>query len=157
MKSKFERYLIGTFAIIGGIVVVFLLTSFLYYSVPLLFKDRGTISQSESEIVSECSRYDSLNGKVACLQKNINSFYIYNLTDDKMELSLEDLKERGGDCKDWSELYVRLGERMGLEGNYYKFVPGGEDGKFSHALAFLSENEGFCIIDGKDIWCRKFK
>ncbi|MEK6882086.1 MAG: hypothetical protein AABY22_20890, partial [Nanoarchaeota archaeon] len=67
-----------------------------------------------TEIIGSC-RNMSLEDSVSCMNEYVKSFYKYTLTDDDVDLTLEELKERGGDCLDYSRLYAEMAKELGFD------------------------------------------
>jgi len=130
-----------------GVVICFLVFSSIcnYFGEDKLFL-------TEQEIIEECSNLD-LFDTCDCLRDNIETFFIYNITEDNISLSFSELKERGGDCRNWAFLYERLGE--GLNFNVSTIKNGGLEDVFNaHRYAVLWDNNSYCKLDMlKEIKC----
>lgn len=99
----------------------------------------------------ECANL-SLMETANCLNENIKSIYKYNLTDDSIDLTLDQLKQRGGDCNDWTKLYKEYANDLG----FYTTTPLIKIKKgFAHTFLIMSNKEGYCILDQKMIKCYK--
>lgn len=113
--------------------------SFNFYSEPT----------SEQEILDRCED-KNLKRTFNCFKNNIETFYLYNETDDSIETDFDYLKEFGGDCKDWTDIYSRLCN----ETNYYcRTVNILNSAKIGHALLLVSDETGYCLVDQLNIWC----
>jgi len=92
----------------------------------------------------------SVSESVDCLVKKVRVFYKYNETDDDIELTLEEIKERGGDCWDWSKLYANAAEKLGFK---YKFVFFPINSKERHSFVVIYNEEGYCAVDQIKAMC----
>jgi hypothetical protein len=102
--------------------------------------------------VTDC--YDlNLFDTVNCTVKYVTTFYKYNETDDNIILSFDELKNRGGDCKDWSEFYVSEMLKYNFSGEVYTF---NMNKKYNHAIANIHNDMGYCIIDQQGYSCFNF-
>lgn len=88
-----------------------------------------------------------------CLNDHVNSIFQYKETDDKRRLTLEELKEEGGDCKDWSELYMKYIDNLNF---YSEIVIIDTNEKEAHAFVIISDDTGYCKLDQMDINCFRF-
>ena len=89
-----------------------------------------------------------------CSEGYIKKIYKYNITDDNIELSYYELITKGGDCKDWAEFWMELGEMY----NYTvrkEVVPVSD--KVNHAIALISNEEGYCFAGNNHIDCYEYK
>lgn len=110
------------------------------------------ISESEKEIIEKCDNKDIFR-TAECLNGEVNKFYNYKPTDDSESLTFEELKEEGGDCKDWAELYKRLGDELGF---YTKFHSIQITGDIGHAYTTISNPDGWCIMTNNNHKCYGF-
>jgi len=110
------------------------------------------IPYSEQEIINNCKNLDVVNASF-CLRDNIKTFYLYNKTEDSISLTFEELKERGGDCRNYAFLYERLGENLGFESTTRKWN-GLKDVFPSHRFAFLWDDKFYCKLNMLEVECR---
>lgn len=85
----------------------------------------------------------SLEETANCMRSYVEPFFKYTLTPDNMTLTVEEIKTRGGDCKDWSELYKKMTPEP-YYGNTLKFQT---SDKTAHIVYVISDDEGYCILD----------
>lgn len=111
----------------------------------IFFKEPDNIAQ----IVNDCKNLSLENG-VSCLNNYVRSIYKYNPTDDDVDLTLEELKERGGDCYDYSKLYAQMAEELGYKSEII-IIPVKEDA--NHAFVVIYNEEGYCNVDGEHFEC----
>jgi len=102
------------------------------------------IPESEQEIINSCSNL-TLQKTASCLRSNILPIYSYNLTDDFKFLTFDNMKKTGGDCYDWSRLYLRLINKMPEFYGEIKRIPIGY--RVSHAITIISDDTGYCVLD----------
>ncbi|CAK0754687.1 hypothetical protein CCP1ISM_590002 [Azospirillaceae bacterium] len=111
---------------------------------------KSNFTITEEDIINTCSNL-SLKETSKCLVNSILPYFIYNLTDDRIDLNWNSLLIRGGDCQNWAKEYSRLGEKLGF---YSEVVIMNIDEKSSHAIALLSSEEKvYCIIDQRTYYC----
>lgn len=111
------------------------------------------IPMSEQEIINTCKNL-SLKESAKCLRNEIKLFFIYNSTDDSLELTLSDIKSRGGDCRNYAFLYERLGKGIGFESET-RARSGEEDVFPGHRTAFIWDDKIYCELDMLNVKCRE--
>ena len=100
-----------------------------------------TEDQLRSEGVELCRNmtvYDSAE----CLHRYVKTFYNYTIRTD-IERTEEDIRANGGDCHDYSKLYVRLAQQLGFNADSFAFHTPTK----SHRIAVIYNTEGYCILD----------
>ena len=102
---------------------------------------------------SQCANL-SLHRTAQCLQDYVATFYNYTRREN-MPRTLEDIKQNGGACYDYSHLYANMGSSLG----FYSTVAVMDTSNVSrHAIAILSDNTGYCTIDQiAPIYCGEVK
>lgn len=148
-KVKSILGLIGTF-----LYLVLLSTSSMYAG--YIGSDRielliSSMVVDDIESPEDCKNL-TMRDSAYCLNNYVNEIYSYNLTDDNMTLTLDELKNRGGDCLDWAELYVGYIKDLGFESEMPIIKTGNETG---HTFAIISDHTGYCILDQKSVKCSK--
>ena len=109
---------------------------------------------SVDDIVADCYGLD-LFDTAECLNGNVNTVYSFVVTDDDLVLSFEDMVRHGGDCKNWAELYVELGAALGFYSKKIFILNEIVDGyRIGHSFAVISDEEGYCILDGSTYACK---
>ena len=109
--------------------------------------------ESKEEIIVACSNL-SLEQTAECLVNTVKTFYNYTLTDDGEVLDFEQLKTKGGDCRDYSLFYEDLGKSLGFYTRKFSIplnttvVP-----MTFHAFATISDDSGYCLIDQRTYTC----
>jgi len=99
---------------------------------------------SKQRIIEDCSNL-SLKKTAKCLRDNVKEFFIYNKTEDSLNLTFTELVNRGGDCRDFSFLYKDLSEELGFES---KTIP-----IRKHRFALITKDGDFCIINQLHVEC----
>ncbi len=110
------------------------------------------IPNSEQEIIDNCKNL-TLEDSARCLRDEIKSFYIFNETDDTVNLTLDDIKRRGGDCRDYSFLYEKLAKGLGFNSTTIRHN-GIKDVHPAHRWAVVWDNETYCKLDQLKVNCR---
>ena len=129
-------------------LIGFLIGFFIYGIVT--YEDSYEPKQTIKEL--ECKGLGLINTS-KCLVNNVNQFYSYTDTDDKINLTEEELKEKGGDCNNWANYYVKKFKELGFYGNIAIFDI---DKETSHVVAIISNEKGYCVIDQTEIiGCQK--
>jgi len=137
------------------VLFIILIGGLLFINASGLFDEKIKIPNSEKEIIDNCKNLD-LENSVDCLVKNVKKFYKYNYTNGIGDiLDFNELKNNGGDCRDWAFLYERLGKGLGLTSTSYGLDRNG-NGKSDHRFAIIS-NGSYCIIDQTTYWCKELK
>jgi len=101
---------------------------------------------------NNCSNL-SFENTTICLVDYVRTFYNYTVRDD-IERDLEDIKNNGGDCYDYSILYEKMAKSLGLNATTFSFF-----GTSGHRFAIIYDYEmtGYCQIDELNYVCRSFK
>ena len=102
----------------------------------------------------ECGNMSFLNTSV-CLNRFVNQIFIYNVTDDNISLTLDDLKKRGGDCKDWTDFYERYLNLYGYSNiqRVNLFVERADGISNGHVFLVAGDKTGYCTLDMENITC----
>lgn len=103
--------------------------------------------------IEGCNNLTLIN-TTECLVNFVKSVYKYNYTDDEIELTTEELFERGGDCKDWTELYQSLANTRGFQTkerrrniNQTFNQELNRNVSFDHMNLEIYDSTGYCIVD----------
>lgn len=111
------------------------------------------VTESEEDLVEKC-KSDNLEYAVRCIMDEVDKFYKYNQTDDKISLTYNQLKEQGGDCYNYARFYERVGESMDFRGDMHFIDVPNEN---NHVFATITSSDGYCILDGQQYKCYEFK
>lgn len=155
-RKKERRRRLGNFIfyffIIVGMFAIGYGTRLIQERVPFpLLSESYTVSSGEQDIIERCSGRDLFKTS-ECLVMSVKTFYKYAVTDDNTDLTFSELKARGGDCRDWSMLYEKLGNALGFESTLH-YVDKEGDGTRDHVFTILSNEEGYCVLDQREFWC----
>ena len=156
-KENLDRILFLCIGILFGGFLILLALLFIETNVSQEGNFEGeniNIAESEQEIIENCSNL-SLTNTSYCLVNNIKTFYIYNKTDDNLKLTFNQLKERGGDCRNYAFLYERLGKELNFNATTVR--NNGVKGLYNaHRYAVLWDEETYCKLDLiKEVKCYK--
>ena len=110
------------------------------------------IPDSKNDIVNDCKNL-GLEETADCLRDNIKTFYKYTITDDALSLSFEEIKEKGGDCRNYAFLYEALGTDLGFDSSTiaYKGIYGVSP---SHRFGIIWDDEKYCKLNLLNVECR---
>lgn len=138
MKTK-------TLWILLGICIVGLIIS-LWYAVSVTINHKE-IPDTKQDIIDDCKNF-SLVRTAECLNEDIRTFYRYRFS--IYEPTFQDLKDYGGTCMDWSNLYKDLALELGF---YADLIPINMTERTGHMITLISNREGYCILDSKNLYC----
>lgn len=99
---------------------------------------------------SDCENM-SLKETTMCLNKYIKSIYNYTSRDERKykegEGTLEDVIKNGGDCSDYTNLYISFFKSLGF--NAEGMILSGSKSKTSHVfvIAWDEEVNNYCVMD----------
>lgn len=96
-----------------------------------------------AEEVNDCKNM-SLEDTAYCLRDYVSTFYKYRELNDWINLNETELKEFGGDCRNWAFYYKKLANKIGYEAETFSFMVN-ED--FGHRFAIILSEEGYCTLD----------
>ncbi len=115
----------------------------------LFYGVKYSVPESEDEIVEKCKNLE-LEDTAKCLVDNIKTFYKFD-EDSPPEMTFSELKDNGGRCYNWANLYVSLGNQLGFKSKRLEipFIP--------HTIAILSDGNDYCMIDQRVYWCRRLR
>ena len=144
-----DLYVMWTLGIVVGVGIgVVAALNFSNYD----FTKSMSFSDNDFEELSNCEN-QSLEATARCLRNYVNTFYNYTVRDD-IPQSLESLKKNGGDCYDYSRLYVELAKNLGFNGKTVRIDSPPKD-EWAHAVAVISNSEGYCILDQLSFGCNE--
>lgn len=103
----------------------------------------------EQKSLSNCFNSD-LQTTANCIRDWIKPWYNYTVRDD-IERTLEEIKENGGDCFDYTWLYKNMMEYFGFSTERENAVPG-----HTFLIAWDENKTGYCTMDQLNINCIKF-
>ena len=110
------------------------------------------VTESEEELVEKC-KSDNLEYSVSCIMDEVDKFYKYSETNDKIYLTYDQLKKQGGDCYNYARFYKRVGEAMGFSADiHFMEIPN----RNKHVIATISSENGYCHLDNGFYNCYDF-
>ncbi len=109
---------------------------------------------SQSKLIdNNCNKTDIFTN-AECLNNKLGQWWYYNISNIGKELSLEELKEKGGVCSHATEWFLNninnsifYTERVLIKINKSKY----------HTFAIMSNEQGYCLLDQKIIQCFGFE
>jgi hypothetical protein len=150
---SFLTFILVTFiaSMTGGVTGLFLVGTIL---------DMNYSTVTDQEIIDygigeefDCSEL-SLEDTVYCLNNYVQNIFNYRQNSDLNKLTLKELQEIGGDCKDWNDFYSTTL-------NYYGFKTKEEtilvemDGlkQSQHIFLIVYDKTGYCLLDQLSLEC----
>ncbi len=142
-----------------GFVVFFLFTTLLCFYLleptPIGEGEYATVlntNETYQDLIEKKCANKELEQTVECLVGEVKKIYQYTITDDANPLTINELIENGGDCKDWADLYVEMGENLGVQAKLVsiKIIPG----VMGHRFAVFSADGIYCTIDQRSYDCK---
>jgi hypothetical protein len=100
-------------------------------------------------MVSFCKSTE-INTTAGCLTQFVGSFYKYKATPDIKGITIYQLIEDGGDCKNYADFYNEAGKLLGYN---TKIVTIKIIGNSYHQFTVISDKTGYCIMDNKSYAC----
>ena len=156
MKEKnLDRLL---FLCIGILISFFLVCLFAFIQInseDIPEELNASVAESEQEIIDSCSSLN-LTDTAICLRDAIKSFFKYNITEDDLILSFEEIKEYGGDCRNWAFLYEHLGESLGFNASTIR-TEGIKGVLGAHRIAVMWDEFNYCRIDQLSVNCFNYE
>ena len=138
--------------LISLIILMTIFTSYIFLSpAPFNFFFSDIIPTSEDEIYNDCLNL-SISDTARCFNKNIILIYNPRLILTPTNMSFEELTTSGGDCNDYTDLYMRLCERT----NYScKRVYVNEQELIYHVYLTMASPDGYCSLDQTSVHCMR--
>lgn len=110
-----------------------------------------TIPNSNEDVIQNCQNLSVIETSF-CLRDNIKTFYKESYSSYYVTPTVKRLKESGGDCEEYSELYSKLGKKLGFGST--TIGHDGVNGVFPpHQWAVLWDKEYYCKIDLLNVSC----
>lgn len=165
-----DKKILTDVEVIDLVFIMFICCAYLFFCLGLIFSDEviGRVSYTAHNIIfnesyPNCSNM-SLEDTSFCLNNFVRKNFIYNSTDDSINLTISDLLERGGDCKDWTDFYASYFEEYGFKNikrvrlNITKEFDE-ESNKFisnRHVFLIVGNSLGYCNIDMTELTCFEY-
>lgn len=131
------------------VIAIIMIGVLLYITRPDLPFNIKPVPQSELEITNDCQDLN-LKKTSYCFRNNIDKIFKYELTNDSIDLTFDELVDKGGDCRNWALLYESLCEQTDY---YCKYVSVMNKIKTGHAFLIMSGEDGYCVLDQININC----
>jgi hypothetical protein len=112
------------------------------YFVSQYVDERQSASSLNITEYQQCSNL-SLQETATCLRDYVATFYNYTVRDDTPK-TLEDIKASGGDCYDYSLLYVQMANELGF---YAKKITIDSSNTTAHAITIISGDYAYCLME----------
>lgn len=134
-----------------------ILTIVVIVGIVIFFVPEENEYSNENVTTPHCNNMSFYNTSL-CLNRFVRSIFIYNITDDDIDLSLDELKSRGGDCKNWRDFYEKYM-------NYYNFTDNKEitgfikkenETYYYHTFLISFNSWGYCKFDMRDLNCLEY-
>lgn len=146
-----KLFLLSIGILIGSLVVMVLISDwFFQVHYNIQFKTKG---YTKENAIAICSGKD-LKGTSYCLNSFVKGIYKFKSRKDVNTPSFDELIKEGGDCRNWQMLYCELGMKIGYACTKVS-IPVERIGnmQYKHTWAVLTNSEGYCNLDMKDINC----
>lgn len=100
----------------------------------------------------------SFQDTAICLNNFARKNFFYNLTDDDLTLSVQDMIQRGGDCKDYTDFYEKYINYYGYNQTQRVEIFVGKEKSYSiyHTFLIASHSSGYCHMDINDLECYQY-
>lgn len=112
----------------------------------------------------DCENLSLIEG-AECVNEIVKGFFVYNISNIDKNLSFQKLKEEGGVCSHWSELYCSVGDNL----NYYtqnvtfktesvNITKNNKTQEYDilHKNCIWSDSSGWVILDQQKLFHFKF-
>jgi hypothetical protein len=159
MKSKIF------FAIYIFLAIALGISGTMFYQTLNLNKDNVNIEENKNiedleQIANECNNLE-LEETAKCLRDEIKIIYNYKSLSERNKTfnenrTFEDIKENGGNCYDYTYLYMQLGDMLGFDNSYISQT-GIEDVKSPHRYFIMWNETNYCTIDQTSYKCEEIK
>jgi len=94
-----------------------------------------------------------------CLRNYVKTFYKYKIREDTQK-NVSDIMINGGDCFDFSNLYIKMFRELGFNADYFQrnaIIENETIIVMAHRWAVAWDNETICNIDLLEVECYKSK
>lgn len=131
------------------IALVYVSTNFLdYYNHRKMIRDIN-ISTLDATL-AECYNLN-LRDTAECLNKNVKSFYKYNESNIGKKLTFDELREEGGVCVHYSDLYTEAAKALGFKTK--SVIVDMRNKPTDHIFMVMSDETGYCIMEQEHSIC----
>lgn len=146
MRRKIKKVISSSYILITLQIFILLLLVSMSFYLGVKVNTMGYEPQiDESYDVSDSIQCNNLTlaETANCLRDYVATFYKYNARSDIL-MPLEELKEKGGDCYDYSMLYIQMAKDLNFNGEKVGMKI---DSNSGHAVAIISDSTGYCLLD----------
>lgn len=100
----------------------------------------------------------SFQDTAICLNDFARENFHYNVTDDDLDLTIQDMIERGGDCRDWTNFYEKYMAYYGFDNSQRVKIFVDREGvsSYYHVFLIVSHSSGYCHMDIQDLQCYQY-
>jgi len=100
----------------------------------------------------------SFENTAICLNDFARGNFYYNVTDDSIDLTIQEMMERGGDCRDWTNFYKTYMSYYGFDNSQIvkMFVEKEGISSYYHVFLAISHSSGYCNMDIRSLECRRY-
>ena len=104
----------------------------------------NTILKKQSNDLKQSCENLTITETGRCLNKELKKIFNYNISNVGKKITIEELEKEGGVCDHYASWYVQKGKELGFISEKFVFKYG--NGK-AHAIAIISNEEGYCFMD----------
>ena len=112
------------------------------------------LSKITSTYPSDCEYNGSLSDTSYCLNAELLTFFNFNLSNTGIPLNESELKTQGGVCSHYSKWYISQFKKHNV---YTKYIIIDTGNTTAHAVAIVSDNNEYCLLDQTSVICYTFE
>ena len=105
------------------------------------------------DLIDDCRNMDIFK-TTECMNKAINEKFNYKQINDIQSVSVEQVLKNGGDCHDWALIYRKMAQE--LDFNVENVIIRTHE-NLGHEFIVIADQEGYCVLDMTDYFCRRFE
>lgn len=111
----------------------------------------GLNTTSLDDIINDCNNGTiRIDKRLKCVQAHVDRFFTYKIRPDNETISFTELMYDGGDCGNWADFWKYVGDKLGYDTTDKRIIV---DDKTAHRFAVISNKQGYCIADQKNLNC----
>lgn len=109
-------------------------------------------TEKPEKFPEDCSNL-TLVKTAQCLNLQVKSFYVYNKSNQYVNMTEEKLKNEGGTCWAWADYYAEHAEELGFytEKPVIKIYKNTSGKLIYHEFAVISDYSSYCVIDQNSV------
>lgn len=152
--NKFKIYFICSIILIISLVAI---------NLTLIYQDFREKTEPFSNMPVNHKNCENLSieDTAFCLKNFIKPFYNYSMRTTTHKRTFQDIKDNGGDCKDYSMLYLEFARSLGYNADYQSTSGIWDENHdillWGHKWAIMWDNETYCKLDQMNVECFKRK